>query len=165
MLSRRTLAVLLFAQFFAAVAMGQEFARASAGQIEVLTKAARSRSGSLALRTGDMNGFDATLGGSLLADRLWFFGTATFAEGSVSRLVPAAAGSVEGIDAKFNAQLGAHQTLAASYGNSVTTISPGELSMSLPSSFLSLRYDAILSPKATFSGRFSRSTTSASPIN
>src|SRR5205809_4668238 len=51
-----------------------EFGRASAGLIELSTKGPQRFSGSFGLTTS--RGFGATLGGAIVKDRLWFFGTA-----------------------------------------------------------------------------------------
>jgi hypothetical protein len=85
----RTLLLTLAAQVLALGALAQsvtepsaiEFGRASGGTIHAIAKAPRQLSGSLSLTqsTGARSGrgYDATLGGELLDERVWFFGTAS----------------------------------------------------------------------------------------
>lgn len=67
---------LLLTQFIALAAFAQsdaEFARASGGVVvEAITKAPRQMSGSLHLSN---LGYGATVGGQVVRDRVWFFGT------------------------------------------------------------------------------------------
>src|SRR5688572_7081631 len=52
-----------------------EYDRASGGEIRMATKGSRSMSGTLGLKRGDGTElWDATFGGTLLEDRVWFFG-------------------------------------------------------------------------------------------
>ena len=152
----RTLLALLVIQMFALGAIAQsaaqsaEFGRASGGSIEVITKAPRRFSGSLSLSrsTGALGsqGYEAALGGSLVADRVWFF---------------AAASDLTAIDARMTAQPVDWTSVTASLSRLQqppfeTTLQPN--AGVLPSSFLSLRSTSILSDRASVSFSFSRST-------
>src|SRR5688500_14279235 len=85
MMSKRAVAGLFVAQMIAAVALAQdvtssEFSRGYGGEIELLPKQSRSFSGSLGVTMSTsglgLGGYEATLGGTILEDRLWFFATA-----------------------------------------------------------------------------------------
>ncbi len=85
----RTLLLTLAAQLLAHGALAQsvtepsaiEFGRASGGTIHAIAKAPRQLSGSLSLTqssgTRYGRGYDGTLGGELLDDRMWFFASAS----------------------------------------------------------------------------------------
>jgi hypothetical protein len=56
-----------------------EFGRVSGGQIDFAVKAPSQSSGSLGLtmsRSNGLRGYGATLGGTVVKDRMWFFATA-----------------------------------------------------------------------------------------
>jgi hypothetical protein len=149
-MSKRILAAIFLSNIFAAGAIAQEAARAaefgrvSGGQIEAITKQPRKLSGSLAIMRG-LKGFEATLGGTLVEDRLWFFASAHQQEGFRSAT---AVPEVQQRDfdraafAKSTAQLGDRHVLDTSLGTG-------------PASFLSLRYDAAVSRNMIFSASFS----------
>jgi hypothetical protein len=62
----------------AGTALAQEFGRASGGELNVLTKQPSEFSGSLGLSRSSLfggRGYEGTLGGSLLKDKMWFFGS------------------------------------------------------------------------------------------
>jgi len=150
MATKRTLAALLLTLTVAATAAAQEaapaeFGRASGGELAFsLRKSSSPLSGSLATAFpfGTRNG--ATLGGTLLKDRLWFFATAERAETPVASAV-----DLRSLDTNLKAQLGDRQSLGATYNAGQSTI---------PSSFLSLRYTGMVSSNMTFSATFNRST-------
>jgi hypothetical protein len=85
----RTLIAFFATQMLALGALAQsvtepstiEFGRASSGTIQAITKAPRQFSGSLGVTWSSSalrgQGYDGTLRGELLDDRLWFFGTAS----------------------------------------------------------------------------------------
>lgn len=181
MTSKRVLAGLFVAQMIAAVALAQdvtssEFSRGYGGEVELLTKQTRSFSGSLGVTMaqsgfgGGLGGYEATLGGTILEDRLWFFATAQRHESRfISRVAPmqlperAVTGAV---DAKLTGQLGDRQTLAAFFqaAQNVAPASAGgqfattqaALTGVDPSSFLTLRYTGIVSSNMFFNASFSR---------
>lgn len=140
----------LAAALLASAAPAQEFGRASAGQIEMVTKGADRVSGTLELsRSGIGTGYGMTLGGTLLRDRVWFFASASLMpELSESR-------AMESLDAKMTAQLGDRQTLSALFSD----VKAGAGLPQMPSSFLSLRYDATASNSLFFSATIRRTTT------
>jgi len=93
-------------------------------------------------------GFDATLGGTLVKDRVWFFA-------SGERSEPLFASQYG--DAKMIAQLGDRQSLATSFAASrqagLTTGTT--LAAPIPSSFLSLHYTGIVSSNMFVTASFS----------
>jgi hypothetical protein len=158
---KRILAAIFVSNICAAFAIAQEaapapeFGRASGGQIEMITKQPSKLSGSFAITRSDSNlssglkGYEATLGGTIVEDRLWFFGTAQQQNGS---RFATAAPVIQQRDldraafAKSTAQLGDRHVLDASFGAG-------------PSSFLSLRYQAAVSNNMFISATFSRDST------
>ncbi|HVS30450.1 MAG TPA: hypothetical protein VMS98_03250 [Thermoanaerobaculia bacterium] len=166
MSSRHTIAALLFAPLIAGAAMaqdaGSEFNRVSGGQIEVLTKGTRQLSGSLGI--GTHGRYEATFGGTLLKDRLWFFGAAQHYEAlQFSSQLPEMAmpAATTAFNAKLNAQLGDRHSLAASFGtgrSSMTTM-PAMVVEPFPSSILSLHYTGIVSSNMFFTGSIMRRST------
>ncbi|SRR6266851_3422485 len=70
---RPLLALLLMLMCGVSFAQSDEFGRASAGLIELSAKSPSRISGSFGFTTG--RGYGATLGGTIVNDRLWFFGT------------------------------------------------------------------------------------------
>lgn len=139
----RRLLPLLVINLVAVAALAQtdaEFSRASGGVIDGITKAPSKTSGSLSLThsTGLFGGrgYEGTLGGELVADRLWFFGA-----GSV---LPGARLS----SAKVTTQPVDWNSVTASFSQVrqplfTTTLQPAF--GSLPRSFLSLHSTAMLS--------------------
>ena len=152
MVSKRVVAALFLSQVLAGVAFAQgvfapagasvasvaapnEFGSVSGGEIDLLTKHSSRLSGSFGIMTsrsqfpfattgsGASNGYDATLDGTVLQDRFWFFASAQQTDALlVSRFEPAlpqaapSAGVVSrGINATSNAQIGDRQTLAAAF--------------------------------------------------
>ena len=139
------LALPIAAAMVASAAPGQqpmpvsEFGRVSGGQVDVVTKGTGDLSGSLAIMSlGSREEYGATLGGTLLEDRLWFFG----------------AGALPGAtDAKMTAQLGSRNSVNASFSR---TSAESTSAQALPSSFMSLRYDGMASGNFFFSASFLR---------
>jgi hypothetical protein len=136
-----------------------EFGRASGGSIDALTKRTRKTSGSLGLTqsTGAFEGlgYEATLGGELLNDRLWFF-----AAGSVRPQMQFTS-DIMAIDAKATAQPVDWTNVTASFSQLrqpafTNTLTPND--RSLPASFLSLRSTSVLSDRMTLDFSFSQQT-------
>lgn len=133
----RTLASLLATAFVAAGAAAQtaEFGRGSGGVIEAITKSPKRFSGSLGLsRSSGLfqgNGYEGSLGGELVDERLWFFAAAS--------VLPAVV--------KVTAQPVDWTSVAATF--SQTAEQPDQLTP--PSSFLSLRSTSVLSDRMTLS--------------
>ena len=135
----------------AGAALAQEYGRASGGQLDLITKQPSQFSGSLGMTRSrsslfgnSFNGFGATAGGTLVSDRLWFFG-------SLQRndALPASAGSV-----KFNANLGDRQTLSAIAAGSKVS-SP--ILSATPAWFGTMHYTGIISPSSFFTASVSQS--------
>jgi hypothetical protein len=138
-----------------AQATSPEFGRASGGQIEAITKQPTKLSGSLGVSISESNGYQATLGGTILQDRLWFFASAQQQESlwSGSELRPMLEPSVtEASNAKLTAQFGNRHSLAASFsaGRETIAASPVTFGGPVPSSFLSLRYGVAVSSNLFF---------------
>jgi hypothetical protein len=162
---KRILAPLFLSQIFAAGVMAQdatqaaEFGRFSGGQIEAITKQPRALSGSLSIMRSDstlgsgLNRYEATLGGTVVPDRLWFFASSQHQDG-FRAATPAPEIQQRDFDRatflKSVAQLGDRHVLD-------TAFSTG------PSSFLSLRYQAAVSSNMFFSGSFSRDAATRPP--
>ena len=116
-----------------------EFGRASGGALELMAKRPSRLSGSLGLTLSGSAG--ATLGGTLIPDRLWFFGTAEHTR-TAQRM----------LDARAISQLGDRQSLNASLAAAARqpAITSSTPLVTLPSSFLSLHYTAIVSSNSFF---------------
>jgi hypothetical protein len=164
---KQTVAALFLVQVIAGAGLAQdpfEFSRGSGGEIALHGKQTRSLSGSLGMLMGtsrDVKGYEATLGGALLEDRLWFFAAASHSEGRwfSSALPELPERAVSGVvDTKLSAQLGDRQSLAASFsaGRELLTPAPTTAADRIPSSFLSLRYTGVVSSNMFFSATFSQ---------
>ena len=140
-----------------------EFGRVSGGEIEALVKQPSQFSGSLGLTAsrssegffpgGSSRSYGATLGGTLLKDRVWFFGTAETngRQGSGRALSPTIARSISPLAfGTMNARLGDRQDLTASYARGSNPLA------TLPSSFLSLHYTGIVSSNMFFTASVSQ---------
>ena len=136
---KRAALALFFSQLFAVAVFAQEYGRASGGDIDLITRHSQPLSGSLGFTAGAGKGFDLSLGGTLVKDRVWFFATG---ERNQRQPLFGPASQRQFTDAKLSAQLGDKQNLAASYGT-------------LPSSFLSLHYTGIVSSNMYVTGSFS----------
>jgi hypothetical protein len=160
MATKRILLALLLALITSGGAFAQssaEFGRVSGGQMDLATKAPTRFFGSLGASMSSSNGsrnglggYGATLGGTVVSDRLWFF--ATTQRDDARRLSPALS-QVPRFDTNFNAALGSAHSLGASFRqgrDSVTT--------TIPSSFLSMRYTGIVSSNMFFTANFARTS-------
>lgn len=167
MRSKRAVAGLFVAQMIAAVALAQdvtssEFGRVSAGDVELLPKQTRNLSGSLGFTMSKSKGYEATLGGTILKDRLWFFASAQqhdarLTTGIAQMEVPERA--VTGaVDAKLTGQLGDRQTFDAFFeaARQPYATNPNAVAGVTPSSFLSLRYTGVVSSNMFFNASFSQ---------
>ena len=152
---KRTLFILLAAAVICSNASAQEFGRVSGGELELATKSASKLHGSLGmdlpfLSGRDGKGYGATLGGTLVNDRLWFFASVQQSESSAgfSRVEAPAEGGAPSAFAKLSTDLGTrHNVSATSFGDSA-----------LPSSFLTLRYTGIVSSNMFFTAAISRTS-------
>ena len=155
MTRNRTLLALVASQLIALGAIAQsdaEFGRASGGTIDAITKAPRQLSGSLALSHSTRGeGYEGSLGGQLVPDRLWFFASA-----SVLPNMQFSNADLTAVDAKATAQPVDWSTVTASFSQSrqpAFFASPA-----LPTSFLSLRSTSMVSDRMMLNFSFSRST-------
>ena len=137
----------------AAAAFGQEFGRASGGELDMFTKQPRAFSGSFGLTAGNnafgsSRGYLASGGGTLVPDKMWFFASAE------RQSLPTNMANMN-----VNWQATSRQDLTAAL--STTKFSTPALTM--PSSFLSLHYTAVTSPSSFFTMSVSRSSTAVTP--
>lgn len=117
---KRLVISLALSTTIAAVSYAQtaEFGRASAGEVELIAKGSKPFSGSFTL--GTSRTFGATFGGTVVPDHVWFFASA---EQMQNRLVtpyasaPLSQAPVRAIDSKAIAQIGATQSIDASFSN------------------------------------------------
>jgi hypothetical protein len=118
-----------------------EFGRATGGLLELSVKGPTRLSGSLGLTTGGgLRGYGATFGGTIVNDRLWFFGTAERNQTRVvSSTLPQASPK---FDANWNAALGSRNSFSASYRNATIP----------SSSFMTLHYTGIVSSNMFITG-------------
>lgn len=146
-------------------AQSAEYARAHGGELRIVTKNATNRfSGSLGVlasstQFGSGRGIEATAGGSLVDDRLWFFGS--FQQNAmpvISQLALPAATETRALDAKITANLGDRNSLIGTYA-STTATTPTLSPLAIPSSFLSLNYTGIVSDSAFFTATIRRTST------
>ncbi len=149
MATRRILAALLTTMTLSAAAFAQsaEFGRTSGGQLDVAMKSPSGFSGSLGLTTSRSSGlsrYGGTYGGTIVKDRMWFFGTT---ERNQVRYPSAALPQISQVASNVAAQIGSRSSLGASFGTG-------------SSSFMSLRYTGIVSSNmfvtATVSGNSQR---------
>lgn len=152
--------------------VSSEFDRGSGGVIDVLAKHGAPLSGSLSIAgsrslgafgSGNSGrGYGATLGGSLVQDRVWFFASAERSDSSfATRYAPQAGSSIpnfprsDATDARMTAQIGSRQSLAALFAT--TRNSGNTLGIFAPqnSSFLSLHYTGVVSDNMFFNASFS----------
>lgn len=166
MISKRAFAI-LFVAMIATVASAQEFGRVSGGEIELHSKGPKTFSGTLGFSMGDgARGYEASLGGTILEDRLWFFAAGyqqnTRLNSSFSGLQLPDRAVTGAIDAKLMGQIGDKHNFSASFNAGkqpfATTADPLAITGVVPSSFLSLRYTGIVSSNMFFNASFSRHT-------
>lgn len=112
-----------------------EFGHASGGTIDAITKAPRQTAGSLSLSRGTGGtGYEGSVGGEAIKDRLWFFAAASVLP--QMQFTP----SRQQVDWK----------------NAATTFHPMQSQQRDFSSFLTLRATSVLSDKTTFDFSFSK---------
>lgn len=95
-------------------------------------------------RAGPSRGLDATLGGAVIEDRLWFFGSAQLQQSSrPAPLVAAGAAVPAAIDAKALAQIGERQSLQSVWSRESGLFTGANVLR--PHSLFSLHYTAVVS--------------------
>jgi hypothetical protein len=185
MVSKRVVTALFFAHLMAAVAFAQsapqtpatspeEFGHVSGGELNVITKRPSTLSGSIGLMSStsafgsNRKGLEATVGGTAVKDRVWFFAAAQQSQGTIaSRFAnsfPQSAASRR-IDTNLAAQLSDRQSLAASFtaGRDNGAVTPLATMNPMSSSFLSLHYTGVVSSNMFFTANVTRSNTSQPP--
>ena len=154
---------LLLTQIGAGALLAQEFTSVSGGEVELLTKGQKRLSGSLGVTRSSqaLNGYEATLGGTILEDRIWFFAAASMLP-TVSMSSNVGVGA---IDAKLDAQLGSRNTLGASFSQQDQQFVTSSTAPTItPSSFLSLRYTSVISDNIFFNASFLRSSSKGTDL-
>ncbi|HEX9160320.1 MAG TPA: hypothetical protein VF980_01335 [Thermoanaerobaculia bacterium] len=162
MISKRLSTVLSACLAFGGVAFAQttstsaEYSHASGGDIEAIAKQTDKLSGSIGagmsrsavpfLSSTNLKNYEASLGGTILKDRLWFFGTAQ--SNNSFNFNPAQMQT-----AKMNLNLNDTQSFTGS-ASRVTTTLPA---MKLPSSFMTMHYTGIISNNMFVTASVSRS--------
>ena len=161
--SPRTVAALFLALLIASAAVAQdasELNRASSGPIQLFPKSSSQLSGSLGITMSDSSrrGYEATFGGTVVEDRLWFFGAGQRYEAlRFDSTFPRMTGDGDAFDAKLTAQLGDRTSLAAAAGRADPRFAT--TSLAVPSSFLSFHATSVVSSNTFFSASFSRRKT------
>jgi hypothetical protein len=131
----------------ATVASAQEYTT-SGGEVRLVTKhATNAPSGSFTLGTNLLSG---SYGGTLVPDRVWFFGSAMRDKSNLltSRYGAPAAVPLRGLDAKTTAQLGDRQSLVAAFNSAAssgTAVTPH-----LNTSLFDMHYSMMVSPSSFF---------------
>ena len=143
----RILSALALSLLIAGAAAAQEFGRTSGGEIEGITKQPSRLSGSLGFTMSTFKGYEATLGGTLIKDHLWFFGTALQQNGSSMQMPVLQERDLDRAGmAKATAQPGTSQTLDASVFADRTR-------------FLTMHYTGIISSNMFMTATISQSKT------
>jgi hypothetical protein len=153
---RTLVAALAFSLLAAGSVLAQEYGRTDAGDMRLFTKSAKPISGSLSFGQGTLGSrlFNASAGGALVADRIWFFASAAKVDNVLTNrfanttlpIAPARAA-----DAKMTAQLGDRQSLVSALsGNRSTAVDAVLPQARLSSTDFSMHYTGIVSPSAFF---------------
>ena len=164
------------------VAPPDEFGRVSGGELQLVTKHGAPLSGSISMSAsksasdpfaqfGSSRGYGANIGGTLVQDHLWFFAAAdrsTPLSSQIGAVLPQTAiiGPSRALDAKAMAQIGSRSALSGTFSASRNQ-SVGAFSTfngTLPSSFLSLHYNGIVSPSSFFSMSVTQSKAAQAPL-
>lgn len=156
---------LLVPHLFAAALMAQtQYGTVSGGEVELLTKGPRKLSGSLGITRSsqELNGYEATLGGTLIQDRMWFFAAASLMPAVSAVNAVNAVNAVDAVDARLDAQLGSRSTLGASFSRTEAAVA-SPVMQSVPATFLSLRYTGVVSDNMFFNASFLRRSVSGRP--
>jgi hypothetical protein len=138
----------------ASVATAEEFGRVSGGEIKLVPKGTSNFSGSFGVSMANHSGrgYEGTLGGTLVDDRVWFFAAGQHQErriftGFENLGFPQQTVSST-FDTKLVANIGDRQNLAGSFNMGTQPL--------VPSNFLSLRYTGVISSNMFFNVSVSR---------
>ncbi|HEX3111275.1 MAG TPA: hypothetical protein VHU41_19385 [Thermoanaerobaculia bacterium] len=147
-MTRSVIRCLALSLLLATTAFAQEYT-ASGGEVRLVTKhATGGMSGSFSLGTGGL--MSANYGGTLVPDRIWFFGAAMRDKSNLlTSQYGAPAVSLRGLDAKTTAQLGDRQSLVTAFNSSASSATA--LNPRLNTSLFDMHYTMMVSPSAFFS--------------
>lgn len=154
-----------------------EFGRATGGEIVLTPKSSAPFSGSVSLSMstgndifgrGSSPAYGVTAGGTLIQDRLWFFGSAWRQDASQVRFADMELPenvTTGAIGARINGQIAGNQDFSAFFEAArqpeVSMTAPSRFAGIAPSTFLSLRYTGIVSDRMLFNASFTRSSRTA----
>lgn len=175
MVARRAVLALVLVQMIGLAVSAQEsaqFGRATGGEIVLTPKGSAPFSGSLSLSLSSGNdvfgrssspAYGVTAGGTLIQDRLWFFGSATRQEGSRFATLELPENATTGaIGARVNGRFADNQDFSAVFEAArwpqLSMTTPSSFAGITPSSFLSLRYTGIVSDRMFFNASLTRSS-------
>ncbi len=133
---------------FATAAFAQE------ATLDMRPKHSSTLDGSLGITKGHGTGFDMTLGGTAVKDRVWFFASAERTQPMFASATPVTS-DIRTIDAKAIANIGDRQNLAATFASATAPALAQPLSV--PSNFLSMHYTATVTSNSFFTMDFSES--------
>lgn len=148
--------VLVLLTLIASAAFAEEFGRVSGGEMKLVTKGRSQFSGSLGMSLSDRSepGYEGTLGGTLVDDRVWFFASAQQQDRRIFTNFEGLAIPEQRVatmlDTKVVANIGDRQNLAASFNTGGQPF--------VPTNFLSLRYTGVISSNMFFNATISRSS-------
>lgn len=152
-MTSRSLVFAAVAFFIAGAALAQatdDSLRASGGQIELLGKNSDRWSGSLGISAsrsqlpftaGMARGYNGSLGGTLIPDRLWFFASAERVQPMFSQTPYASVPVIRGFHSNAAAQIGPQQNFFARID---------------PSTFMTMHYTGAVSSNSFFTATVSR---------
>lgn len=140
-----------------------EFGRVDAGPIVMTTKSSQNQlSGTFSLSRSDARGgtgYDGSLGGTIVPDRVWFFASAAVLPPLrlSTTFAPAGISGTRAMDAKVDAQPVDWSNVSASFRNSQTaTTMFGAPFGTVPSSWLSLHSTSMLNDHSMLELSFSQ---------
>jgi hypothetical protein len=153
---RTLVAAVALSLIVAGSALAQEYGRTDAGDLQLFAKGAKPISGSISFGQGTLGSklFNASAGGTLVADRIWFFASAAKVDNVLTNrfgntALPAA--PARAADAKMTAQLGDRQSLVAALSTDRSTLTNAVLPQArLSATDFSMHYTGIVSPSAFF---------------
>jgi len=137
-------AFMLSLMFVAAAAFAQE-----AQTLDMRPKHSAPIDGSLAITQGHGTGFDMTLGGTAVKDRVWFFASAERTQPMFATTVYGQPQALRTIDTKAIANISDRQNLTASFADT-------KMPLTVPSTFLSLHYTGVITSNSFFTMNLSQ---------
>ena len=163
MIRARIAVALSVALLVTASAFAQEFGRDFGGEIEATMKRPNMLSGSLGLSLtrstqpfgtlGNGRSYDGTFGGTIVKDRMWFFGTAQMQQQPTGFVTATPGTPTIALGTMTAAMSNRNQALTTSFDRTANFAS-------VPSSFMSLHYTGIISSNSFFTASVTRHTSS-----